>query len=905
MLSGRGSTVLVSGEAGIGKTTLVDWLSGEAETQGCLVLRGGCYDLSTTPPYGPWLEILRAYPHDNDTLPPLPRFVGDLEAAAALGSQRQLFSTARDFFRAICSYQPLVMVLEDLHWADQASLDFLRVLARQIANQRTLLVITYRSDELQHPQPLSTFLPALIREAQVTRLEVRPLNDAEQQSLIESRYTLAVPDQSRLAHYLSTHSEGNPLYVSELLRTLEDAAVLVEDDSTWRVGDLEHVRIPPLLRQVIEGRLAHLSEMPRFLLQVAAIIGQDVPVSLWQQVSEASDEDLIQAIEEGQAVQLIKEVGAGTSYRFRHGLFREALYAEVVALRRNQWHLKVAEILSTMSAPDLDMVAQHFLRAGDDRAVDWLLRAGERAAVLYASRNAIDRFEAVLPLLESERDDRRRGWVFFLLGEQFSIKDAARAVDCYDEAERLGLSIGDSLLMAQARLYRGLRRGIQQSHLREGLADITSGVDLLDQLERENLRQPPVHARVWRHPDEYHAFRSACLAMVGALSAALEDVPNYTLDVSGGQIELSLDSRSFLAMASAYNALGRVWAMKGRPAESGRAFERSADLVTQKNDDTWVASICMNWLAYLVLPYFADDRDLRYEVLRRHDSGWERSIEQLAVGPMPDGVSHLLTSYLDGAWSEMDWMTSWWNERMVGSPEPWAIVKEVVFARRAHARGDLGGARRDIRRILPDGPATEPGDSIFRGAEELQRLAVELELGAGNLPEAHDWLKAHDRWLEWSGAFTGRAEGQLLWAQYHFANGDRRPARQLAEAALKLASEPRQPLALIAIHRFLGQLEAKDECVDPSEHHLMQSLTLADACDAPFERALTLLELADLRVTQDQPDEAAFLLGEVQTICEPLEAGPTLDRVDAIREQLSRLTERVPQLSRRIEQAGG
>ncbi len=194
MLAGHGSLVLVTGEAGIGKTTLVEWLAGEAEEQGYLVLWGHAYDLSVTPPYGPWLEILRAYPQD-DSLRALPPFVDDLESTAALGSQDRLFSAACDFFVEVGRCQPLVMILEDLHWADQASLSFLRVLARSIVNQRILLFVTYRSDELHHSQPLYTFLPALIREARAERVEMRPLNNAEQRAFIESRYTLTTSDQ--------------------------------------------------------------------------------------------------------------------------------------------------------------------------------------------------------------------------------------------------------------------------------------------------------------------------------------------------------------------------------------------------------------------------------------------------------------------------------------------------------------------------------------------------------------------------------------------------------------------------------------------------------------------------------------------------------------------------------------
>ena len=161
MRAGSGSLVLVSGEAGIGKTTLVEWLASKAEAHGCLVLRGGCYDLTTTPPYGPWRELLRRY-SPLSGLPAVPNFVSDPGALAALGSQEALFDEAWRFFEAIAEQQPILVILEDLHWADQVSLDLLRFIARQVRNVPRCSV-TYRDDELTRGHRLSQLLPLLSR----------------------------------------------------------------------------------------------------------------------------------------------------------------------------------------------------------------------------------------------------------------------------------------------------------------------------------------------------------------------------------------------------------------------------------------------------------------------------------------------------------------------------------------------------------------------------------------------------------------------------------------------------------------------------------------------------------------------------------------------------------------------
>jgi DNA-binding CsgD family transcriptional regulator len=188
---------------------------------------------------------------------------------------------------------------------------------------------------------------------------------------------------------------------------------------------------------------------------------------------------------------------------------------------------------------------------------------------------------------------------------------------------------------------------------------------------------------------------------------------------------------------------------------------------------------------------------------------------------------------------------------------------------------------------LPGGVATEPGTlASFNGALALQRVAAALSLAAGEQDQAKEWLAAHDRWLEWSGCMLWRSEGQALWAQYYRRGGDAQQARTHAERALIHATEPRQPLALLAAHRLLGELDTDAGLFATAAQHLNTSLALADACAAPFERALTLLALAQLRALTGDVDMARQCVDEVRTICVPLDATPTLAHADALAARL-------------------
>ena len=488
MLAGQGGTVLVGGDAGIGKTTLVEDLSVEAEERGTLVLWGHAYDLSVTPPYGPWLEIFRQYRALGDAaLPSLPPFIGSTEELTRVGSQEILFSAVAEFFRDFAAERPLVLVLDDFHWFDQASLDFTRFLAREVGDQRLLLVATYRSDELHRRHPLYTLLPLLVREAGAERVEVRPLTETGHRALIQSRYHLAEQDETRLESYLEEHAEGIPLYAGELLRTLEDEGVLSQESGTWHLGDLEQVRVPPMLRQVIEGRLSRLPETTRELLDVAAIIGQDVAFDLWATVAGVSEGVLLEAVESAAHAAVLVVLSGGSGAQFRHALLREALYENVLPLRRRLWHRKTAETLAATRAPDPDQVAYHYQQAGDERAVQWLIRAGERSARSFAWLTAAARLEAALELAQTPRE---RGWLCYCIGRLRRWTNARAAAESYRKGRVLAEQAGDAVLHA----YCLFDEGVATAFLDEldGALDLmTAGVAEIDALPPDHLFSYP------------------------------------------------------------------------------------------------------------------------------------------------------------------------------------------------------------------------------------------------------------------------------------------------------------------------------------------------------------------------------------------------------------------------------
>ena len=885
MLAGHGGTVLVGGEAGIGKTTLIEDLSIEAEDRGTLVLWGHAYDLSVTPPYGPWLEIFRQYRSVSDSLPPLPAFIGNPDELAKVGSQQTLFTSVADFFQSVAAQHPLVLVLDDLHWADEASLDFFRFLARQLSNQRLQLIATYRTDELHRRHPLYSLLPLFVREAEAERLEVRRLDDAGHRALIRGRYELSETDQTRLETYLVAHAEGNPFYAGELLRTLEDAGILAHDGQRWLMGDLEQVRLPPLVRQVIDGRLSRLDVETRELLQLASVIGQELPFDLWRWVSEKSDPAIAAAIAQGQAAHVIEESTSGVNYRFVHALIREALYQEVIAPRRRTWHGQIAEALLERSAPDPDLVAEHFRMAGDSRAVDWLLKAADRAERAYSWVMAAQRLEAALPLLDADSTrEQDRGWALYRIANLLRFADVNASEAYLHEAEIIANRIADRALQAQVAFGMGVVHSFRLE-MRSGIPEMEKGVErfaALNDEEKDTARKYGFGIEVGGVILNEGMF----LLHLAHFGRPLETIARGEPYVEKlKRAEPLLMNQQNTRWMDAWLGLGEAYAVRGDRRRARAAMRRARQTFVAVEDYMMTAATFLWELWWLVMRYEADRVDERVELARQATDFISRASPATSWDELNTNA-WMPVHLVDGRWPDAERVATLALDSF-GTPA--AAAAPAIIATIARYRGNRKRVEEMIQLGLPEGPmsalgAHHPGH--FGHSIELQLVAVLDALDVGDLDYAAAWLRAIDEGLEESGFIWGGADASILRALYSHASGNHAQARQHADQALELASDPRQPLALIAIHRFLGMLDTEEEQFDAAETNLQKSLSLADACAAPFERALTLLEIAKLRLAQGNPGEARLLLAEVRSICEPLGAKPTLERVAALDRQL-------------------
>ena len=885
--NGDGGLVLIGGEAGIGKTTLVSAAIYEAGERGALVLTGGCYDLTTTPPYGPWVEVMRAYPDEQDGLPRLPNALREGSGMEGIGSQTALFDLIAGFLVEIASHQPLVIDLEDLHWSDPASLELLRVIARIIPGHRILLVGTYRDDELTRRHELYQLMPVLVRESDVHRIDLNRLDASEIQTLLADRYNLAHADEDRLRDHLHQLSEGNPFYLGELLRSFETDNVLKEGSDGWKLVDLAPVQVPPLIRQVIDVRLSNLDQDTRSALEIAAVIGHRFGFELWSSVSKINDELLLDVLEESLEAHVLVEQPQAEEYQFSHALVRETLYEGLVRPRRRIWHQKVADALITTPNPDPDEVADHLQRCNDPRTEEWLTRAGERAQERFAWFDAAARFEDLLELLEARGADAdQRGWLLYRTAQFRGVADPAGQAALFVEVKRLADESGDHLLAACSSLRHSIVKANSTGHFQLAVDGIESAINIWEALTATEFRQsyPSLVANeVFRRlpPDAPDAVRRVNILRtqlphwynhVGRFDEAVEVGEQYLRAASETNIPELLESIGFLNAG-----LGWAHAMIGNPAAAQR--EMNLHRVQQREAGFFpeVAVFAVGELSTVHMAYRTDQLEEREALNREFDEAWELS-KKFMQAETPFNPTDLLEGRWVKAREELEFGTPANNRKQwYGS-----FLGEL-----ARNQGDTELAWKQVGKVLSEGPDTRLGiTSLVPAALALARTAAALSMDVRSREDAREWLVAHDRWMAGCGAVPGLAEGQMLWGRYDLELGNLGKAREHAEKALTHASDPRQPLALVQIQRFLGELCLAEDDHATAETWLQESLGLAEACAIPFERALTLLEIARLRAATGDRDEARRLLDDVRQACEPLEARPTLERVAELQGEL-------------------
>lgn len=415
--AGRPTFLTVAGDPGIGKTRLAEEVISYAELRGFTRAIGRCLEDEGAPAFWPWQQALRSLVEQCDgdeirdalgvngpvmarILPEVGAVIAGVEPApvpADPGQARfQLFDAIAAFLRRLSSIRPLLVLLEDIHWADEPSLKLLQFIASASDRERQLVIGTYRDVELGRHHPLSGAMAELAKSDRAVRISLSGLDHEEIVEMVRSLGGGEVSED--LVSEIESRTEGNPFFIAEVIRLVGESG-----DGSWEFA------VPQGVREVLGHRLNQLDEETNKTLAMAAVIGREFQLSLLESAAGNMADDVLDAIVEAEEAGLVAELAEQEGlYAFSHALVRETLYQELSTARRAMLHRKVAGAIEEMYKGRLELhlaeLAHHLLKSSAPeaaaRAVDFLIQAGVYSLSVFAYEDAVKNSKTALEAIE-------------------------------------------------------------------------------------------------------------------------------------------------------------------------------------------------------------------------------------------------------------------------------------------------------------------------------------------------------------------------------------------------------------------------------------------------------------------------------------------------------------------------
>jgi DNA-binding CsgD family transcriptional regulator len=829
---GRLTVVVVHGEPGIGKSRLLDELAEDAARQEMLVLHGAAFQAEGMPPYLPLLQALGAYvataPVERlreqfgsrigilaTLLPEILERVGTPEPACPLPPEQErfrLYEAAATFLAAIAAASPLVLVLDDLQWADAATCDLLTYISGRAQSAALLVAGAYREGEAGENPGLVRALAELNRRRLLVTIALQPLDaEASQALAMDLLGGEIAPEVARL---LYRQGEGNPFFLEELVRTLVEDRTLVHREGQWRLSAHPGRTLPPRVVEAVRLRLGRLDPAVLDLLRVAAVIGRSSEPRMLSRAMGIDPEEVEDLLLAAVSAQLLRV--EGDSYAFTHDMVRETLYAEVGRERRRRLHQAIGEALLTADPPRrVADLAFHFAEAGDrNRGVAYALAAGQDAMRASAAVDAMAHYRTALRLLGDGDLSRRAGALQGLGDAAMLAGDYPQAAEVYRAATAAFLQAGDTRGAAGAshRLGRALWRqeagaagkgAFERALELLGPEDIPEAAESLLQLADLEVAHLGRNAEGMAHSDR-------ALAMIERL----------------GDRRLE---------AHALCVAGNIRVRSNDPGAGRQALERSLALAEELDEPALAAEAC----AYLAnVTGWTGDFARSHELSLRRLQLAERTHDPFELRHVFAWIGGL--ELARGRWTEAETWLARQEEALAGlqTPEPYAFLHATRGALYFY-RGRFEAAEREQRAAIalvqPLGEAAcvwylgrlglVLAETATRGEAlecflQLQSIADRLEeqvpaqlaaraylaIGYVRLGERERAARCYAPLLPFRGQFAPVPADRALGLAAAAAGDTARARRHLAEAEARTRKEDMLPeLALILLER--GQLD--------------------------------------------------------------------------------------------------
>ena len=519
--TGDAGLLLISGEPGVGKSRLVRELTIQVQMARGTPLLGECFAEGNAP-YAPFAQMILTAGDGLADLPPL--VLADLlslapalrvrypdvlpnPSLAPQAEQQRLYESAYTFCARLAAVTPLLLLFEDVHWADGGTLSLLRSLTRRFQQTRTpiLVALTFREAELADQKGLANLLTSWSRERAAQALKLHRLDAAGTHAMLEAVFAESVT--ASLSDSIYRETEGNPFFIEEICKALIESGRLKRENGRWQRHSKSPMELPRSIRLAIESRLAGLPPASQEVLHLAAVLGRRFEFEVLQAAytesasSSGAEEDvLIAALEEAERAQLLNEVGRGGVFEFAHALIPTTLTEGLGGMRRRRLHRRATAALEKLHPADYKTLAHHCLHAGEDeRALGFLLKAAEYARRAFANAAAVADYQQALGLLtelarEPARAEHWRATMLQLYGDLGDVLELTGQHEAAGSAYASALTLippGNAVL--QSCLLRKTGKALETQRLYDEAA--TAYHDAEAALGEE----PPEATPAWRH----------------------------------------------------------------------------------------------------------------------------------------------------------------------------------------------------------------------------------------------------------------------------------------------------------------------------------------------------------------------------------------------------------------------
>ena len=880
-LTDKSSVVALQGEAGVGKTRLMQELGMYAQSKGAVILTGSASEAGLS--YAPWIELTRQYvaqapgellrrmlgAHASEIVklvPDIAAKLGTIPPSKPLGEEQdkiRFYEGVTQFFISICSESPLLLLFDDMHLVDQSSLELFEYFVRSTSNLRVLTTCCYRSEDIQPSSPLYQTLMKFNRQRLLETIQVKILSKEETEELIRQTFGEQTIS-SEFADLIYHRTGGNPFFVEEVLRSLVEDGTIFRTESKWDRKPIQEIVLPESVKSLLKSRLTKLQPETLSILTMASVIGSEFDFEVLREVMQTQEDTLLDRIETAVTAGLISEVpGRKDVFRFVDSRIRELLLGDLLQSRRTRYHVKVAEAMEKAYSKNLEnraeSIAAHFSEGGDtERTIRYSVMAGDRNRAIHAYEQAIADYKRSSDLIELEGGrDGEKAVAKEKLAECYRMAfQLQNSTQSYQEALEIFEKLHDS--KACARVCVGLSRTVMDERLSAGIRDaiivLRRGLKYLE-AEQESFEAATIYAQLASNHGIIDEWDEANAWADKAFSVG-EKVQNYA------------------AIAVSLSIKGSFLTDTGRIDEGLPLWQRAFDLSLQHEQYEDAIYSLTNLSAYTFPRDIAKARELavrRIELCKRVNLVFSEAVGWFRL-------------------SEYDWYGGDWKAAREEHQKSFDIANRlgssVGLSYLALGRGLLSLSMGDLEQAEME---FQKGlDTLGENPKITDIVSYHLALGMlreeqGRECEAEEhYVTCVDSFRRWE--FTTspllHIETLLHLTSIHAKHQELEKARETSQWAKRLAETLKSDAGLaLALQAEASSLLATGDRKGAEEAYL-KSLDLWERAGWPYYQAKALVSYSEI-IAQTNPDESKKRLEQAAEIFKKLGAKRDLHRAES------------------------